>query len=446
MWNTNEIIDLIDTKHFTQLKEIIKDKNSADIAELMDELDVINAVIVFRLLPKETAVEVFSLFSEKKQQAFLSHLTTNELDYILDKLYFDDLIDLLDDMPAELVKKLLERTSKDKRTLINQFLNYPKDSAGSLMTIEFISLKKGMLVKEALRHVKQHALHKKTIYTLYVTSTHEKFVGVLSLRELFSAPEEATIEEIMHTDLVSVNVQEDQEQAAQKFKKYDFIALPVVDTKDRLVGIITVDDIIDVIELETTEDFQRMAAVGSSEESYMDASIFSLVKNRIGWLLILMVSATFTGGIIGRFEHTLQSIAALNMFIPMLMDTGGNAGNQSSTLITRGLATGDIHTGDFLKVLFKEFSISIIAGIILSIVSFIKLMTIEKVGFMIAMIVSLTLIFTVIMAKLVGGMLPIIAQKMKMDPAVMSGPLITTVVDALSLFIYFTIANALLGL
>ena len=446
MWNEEEVIKQINNKDFRDLKKTLSNKNAADIAEMMDELDIIDAVIIFRLLNKEAAVDVFSLFSEKKQQEFLGHLTADELDYILDKMYFDDLIDLLDDVPAELVKTLIERADHEKRSLINQFLNYPEDSAGSLMTIEFISLKKDMLVKDALAHIKEQAMEKKTIYTLYITSYHEKFIGVVSLRDLFSAPEDVPVSQVMNTDIVSVNVQEDQEQVAQDFQKYDLIALPVVDTKDRMVGIITVDDILDVIEEETTEDFQLMAAMGTSEEGYMESSIFSLFKNRIGWLLILMVSATFTGGIINRFESTLQSITALNMFIPMLMDTGGNSGNQSSTLVTRGLATGDITTKDFFKVMMKEFSVSLIVGAVLAVVSFVKLMTVEKVGVTISFVVSITLIFTIMMAKIIGGMLPIIAEKMKLDPAVMSGPLITTLVDALSLFIYFTIANIMLGL
>lgn len=348
-------------------------------------------------------------------------------------------------MPANIVNKILINSTQDERKLINQFLKYPADSAGSLMTIEYVELRKNMTVKESMYHIKEIGLNKETVYTCYVTDKNRKLEGIVSLRTLVTSPEERVISEIMEDDVIYVNTHDDQETVASIFMKYGFLALPVVDKEHRLTGIITVDDIMDVMEQEATEDFQRMAAMALSEEAYLDSSVLVLAKHRITWLLILMVGAAFTGRIITKFEDVLSSVVILTAFIPMLMDTGGNSGNQSSTLIIRGLAVGDVTFEDKWKVIWKEFRISILVGITLAAVNFIKNMLFDRVGLWVSLTVSLTLVVTVMASKMIGGILPLIAKKLKLDPAIMAGPLITTIVDAISLTVYFTIASVLLN-
>jgi len=349
-------------------------------------------------------------------------------------------------MPANIVKKILKSTKEEERKLINQFLKYPANSAGSIMTIEYVDLKKEMTVGEALAHIKETGLNKETIYTCYVTDNKRVLEGIISLRTLVVSNEDEILEDIMEKDVIKVNTHDDQESIAGIFMKYGFLALPVVDKENRLTGIITVDDIMDVIEQEATEDFQLMAAMSPSEEAYLDTDVFTLAKQRLPWLLILMISATFTGRIMLKFENVLASVVILSTFIPMLMDTGGNSGNQSSTLIIRGLAVGEITAKDWLKVLWKEIRISSIVGIVLSAVNFLRLILIERVELIIALTVSTTLLVTVITAKMVGGTLPLLAKKLRLDPAIMAGPLITTIVDAISLILYFLIAQKLLGI
>ena len=444
--NEQELLELIDQKKYVTIKKNLSELNAVDVAELLDPIELTTALLIFRMLPKDLAVEVFAHFSTDQQRDIINAITDKELNHILDELFFDDMIDMIEEMPANIVNKILKNSTQEERNLINQFLKYPEYSAGSIMTIEHVELKQEMTVKEALAHIKEIGLSKETIYTCYVTDNNRVLEGIVSLRAIVTSEDDEIIKDIMEKELIYVNTHDDQETVASIFKKYGFIALPVVDKEHRLTGIITVDDIIDVIEQEATEDFQRMAAMEPSEEAYLDTSIFVLAKHRITWLLLLMVGATFTGGIIGKYEEVLSTMTILTAFIPMLMDTGGNSGSQSSTLIIRGLATGEVTLKDKWKVMFKEFRISIIVGVILAFVNFIKNMYIDKVGFTIAITVSITLVATVMMAKMVGGMLPLIAKKLKMDPAIMAGPLITTIVDSMALIVYFSIATALLSL
>ena len=444
--NENEILQLINDKKYKQLKNVLSEMNEVDVAEILNPLDANTTLLIFRMLPKNLAVDVFAHFSIEQQRDIIHAVTDKELTYILDELFFDDMIDMIEEMPANIVSKILKNSTQEERNLINQFLKYPVDSAGSIMTIEYVELRKSMTVKEALAHLKKIGLDKETIYTCYVTDRKRTLHGIVSLRKLVVSDDDVLIEDLMESDAIFVNTHDDQETVANVFKKYGFLALPVVDKENRLTGIITIDDIVDVMEQEATEDFQRMAAMAPSENAYLDSHVFELAKHRITWLLILMLSATFTGRIIAKFNDMLQSIVILASFIPMLMDTGGNSGNQSSTLIIRGLATGEITLKDGAKVLWKEFRVGLLVGTTLSLTNFLRLILIEKVGVLIALTVSLTLIVTVMVAKMIGGTLPIIAKLLKIDPAIMAGPLITTTVDAISLTVFFTIASALLGL
>lgn len=441
-----EILNLLKEKKMPQLKELLVELKPVDIADIVDELAEAEAIVVFRLLPKELAVEVFSCFEIDKQKKIAELITAKELNELVSDLYFDDMIDLLEEMPAEIVSDVLQNTAPEQRKLINQFLAYPPHSAGALMTIEFVELSPEWTVREGIEHVREVGLTKETIYTCYVINKTKKLLGILSLRELVTANLDLKIEDIMDEDVITVNTHDDQEDVADTLKRYGFLALPVVDNNYRLTGIITFDDIIDVIEDEATEDFQKMAAMTPSDEAYLDLSVFALAKHRVMWLLILMISATFTGAIIEGYQETLDRLTILSAFIPMLMDTGGNAGSQSSTLIIRGLATGDIETKDFLKVLWKEIRVAVICGVILSAVNFARLVFINNLATPIAFAVSATLVCTVLMAKIVGSMLPIIAEKLKLDPAIMAGPLITTIVDAGALMIYFRLATSILHL
>lgn len=441
-----EILILIQEKKFTEVREKIINFNPVHIAELIEKLEISDTILVFRMLPKDLAVDVFNYISNESQINIISSITSKELQYIIDELFFDDRIDLLEEMPAKVVKEILKYSNIEERKLINEFLNYPEYSAGSLMTIEYVDLKKNMTANEAIDHIKLTGVNKETIYTCYVIDEKRKLQGTISLRNLILSDSNLQVEDIMRKDVVYVNTHQDQEEVANIFKKYDLIAVPVVDMEDRLTGIITIDDIVDVMEQETTEDFQKMAAMSPSEEEYLNTGVWKLAKNRLMWLVILMISATFTGNIIKRFEDVLQSVVLLTAFIPMLMDTGGNAGSQSATLVIRSIALGEIQGKDTLKVIWKELRVSLIVGIILSLLNFIRICFIEKVSFYISLTVSITLFFTVVLAKVVGAILPILAKKLKLDPAIMASPLITTVVDAASLIVYFTVAKFLLGI
>ncbi len=440
------IIELMQEKRFGDARREVMNLNVVDIAEILEEFDRNEAIILFRMLPKDTAVEVFAYLSNEQQLAIIDAITDREIKHIMDELYFDDMIDFLEEMPASIVKKILKNTKEEERILINQFLNYPENSAGSLMTIEYVGLKKEMTLREALEYIKRIALDKETVYSCYVTDANRKLEGIISLRKLVTHDEKETVGEMMNIDVIYAHTHDDQETIAHLFKKYDLMAIPVVDKEERLTGIITIDDIVDVIEQENTEDFQRMAAMAPSEEEYLETPVLTLAKHRIAWLLILMISATFTGNIIRRFEDVLSAVVILAAFIPMLMDTGGNAGSQSSTLVIRGLALGDIKLEDTLKVLWKELRVSTIVGLALAGINFLRIYYIEKVSIQIAITVCVTMFVTVVLAKLVGGALPIAARRLKLDPAIMASPLITTIVDAVALVVYFSMAAWILGL
>lgn len=439
-------LELIEKKEYIQIKKELSDMNEVDVAELLDPLDTHMTLLIFRMLPKDLAVEVFSHFSKEQQLKIIDLITDKELADIIDELFFDDMIDLMEEMPANIVNKILIASKEDERNLINQFLKYPQDSGGSIMTIEYVDFQKDLTVKEALQHIKEIGLKKETVYTCYVTDKARKLEGFISLRSLVTSEPDEIIGDIMEDEVILVHTHDDQETIASMFRKYGFVAIPVVDNENRLTGIITVDDIMDVMQQEATEDFQLMAAMSPTEDEYLNTRVWELARHRLPWLFILMLTATVTARIMGRYEDVLASVVILSTFVPMLMDTGGNSGNQSSTLIIRGLATGDVETSDWAKVLWKELRISIIVGLALSFINFLRLIFFERVDFDIALAVSLTLIVTVMASKVVGGALPLIAKKLKLDPAIMAGPLITTVVDALSLFVYFSIASAILGI
>lgn len=436
----------LEDKDYLKLKNQIQKYNPVDITDYIESLDLKSAMLVFRLLNKDDCIDVFSHMEKDHRTRLLEAFSDKEVKFIVDELYFDDMIDLIEEMPAGIVKKVLRHTDKSERNLINQFLNYPEDSAGSLMTIEYIELRSYYTVRKALEVIKKTGVDKQTVYTCFVTNEKKTLLGFVSLRTIVTNEPETLIEDLMDEDVIYVHTDDDQETVADVFKKYGFVVLPVVDNEKRLTGIITVDDIMEVMEQEATEDFQIMAGMSPDEDDYLDQGVFNLAKKRIAWLLILMVSATFTGSIMTHYESLLGQAIILTAFIPMIMDTGGNSGSQSSTLIIRGLATGEISTKDWLKVFFKEFRVALVVSVVMSMVCFIKTMVVDKVSVPIGLVVSLTLIFTIVTAKLIGGMLPIIAKKLKLDPAIMAGPLITTVVDALSLLIYFEMAHIALGI
>ena len=441
-----KVLDLIKASKFADARNLLIEEKSVDIAQFLEEVDRDKMLIIFRILPKDIATEVFSYMSTEDVQYIIEAITDDELSHIVDKLFLDDTVDILEELPANVVKKVLKNTKEGKRRLINTFLNYPDNSAGSIMTIEYVRLRKEMTVKEAVDHIKKTGLNKETIDTCYVTNEKRKLEGVLSIRDLILNDDNEIIKNIMDDNVICTHTLDDQEEVADLFKKYDFLAMPVVDNENRLVGIITIDDIVDIIEQENTEDFQKMAAMGPSEEEYLKTSVLNLAKNRIVWLLVLMISATFTGNIIKRYDEVLQSVVILAAFIPMLMDTGGNAGSQASTLVIRGLALGEIELTDIFKVLWKELRVSVVVGIVLSGVNFLRVYFLEKVELYVAITVCTTLFFTVVIAKVVGCVLPIVAKKLKLDPAIMASPLITTIVDALALIIYFGMAAMFLGI
>ena len=444
--NIKKIEKLINEKNYVKVKEILSDMNEVDVAEILKPFTPQMTLMLFRMLPKDLAAEIFAKFTKERQLDIINSVTNEELTNIVNELFFDDMIDLIEEMPANVVNKILTHTGENERKLINEFLKYPPDSAGGLTTIEYVNLKKSMTVKEAMDYIKKVGLNTETVYTCYVTDKNRVLEGIVSLRTLVTSDDHLKIEDIMEREITKVNTHSDREEVANIFRKYGFLALPVVDNENRLIGIITVDDIMNVISQETTEDFQKMAAMSPSDEEYLDVGIWQLAKNRLPWLLVLMISATFTGRIMGKYEDVLISVAVLGTFIPMLMDTGGNAGTQSSTLVIRGLAIGDIRVSDGIKVLLKEFAVSFIVGTILAVTNFARLIVIEQVGMLVAATVSISLVVTIVLSKVIGGILPIFAKKLKMDPAIMAGPLITTIVDALSLIAYFAIATTMLGL
>lgn len=448
-----EIVSLAGEKHFKTIREKLLVFNSADIAEILEEVleevGITETVIIFRLLPKDISVEVFSYLPSDDQVRIINAITDTEISYIIDELDFDDKIDVLEELPANLVDKILEKTPKNERSLINTFLNYPEDCAGTLMTPDYISLEQSWTVRRALRHIKNVGMDSETVYTCYVKSAGRVLEGIVSLRTLVISDDDVLISDLMHTDIVSINVYEDQEEVSEKFKKYGFIAIPVVDNEKRLVGIITVDDIFDVIEEEATEDMERMAGVlDDSDTEYLDMSVWQQVKNRFPWLFFLKLSYILTGSIISTSEATLASVPALIIYMPMLMGTGGNSGSQSATLIIRGLSVGDIELKDALRVLWKEFRISFVIGLSLSVLNFARVM-IEQRGdplqVQIALTVSVAMIAIVVAAKCIGSMLPMAAKKVGIDPALMASPMISSLTDMVSIGTYLLLAGAFLG-
>ena len=441
-----ELIRLLDAKQYTNLRQFLADLNEADIAFLMEELEAEGMLKVFRILPKDLAADVFSYLETDSQEFIINSLTDREAGSIIDNLMADDAVDFLEEMPANVVERLLANANPDTRRAVNQLLRYPEDSAGSIMTVEYVSLKGNLTVNQAIERIRAIGLDSETSNICYVLDAGRELVGTVALRYLLLSQGNEIIADIMHENVIAVNTLMDQEQVAAQFKKYDFTAMPVVDNENRLVGIITVDDIVDILQEEATEDMEKMAAIVPSDKPYMRTTVGETFKKRIPWLLLLMVSATFTGAIIASFEDALSVYAVLVAFIPMLMDTGGNAGGQVSVTVIRGLSLGEITYRDVPRVVWKEIRVALLCGGTLAAANFVKLMLLDRVGMLVAFTVCLTLVAAVLMAMLVGCLLPIGAKKIGFDPAVMASPFITTIVDALSLLVYFRFATILLGI
>ena len=447
-----EICDLLENRKFNTLRSLITEMNEVDIAELIDEATPEQAVIIFRLLPKQLAAESFAYMDSNTRERLVEVLADRELRLVMQELFVDDVANMLEEMPASVVKKMLRATSPEDRREINQILQYPEDSAGSVLTTECVMLKAGETVKDAFDYIRRYGPDKETIYTCYVTDNDRHLQGVLTVKDLLLANSDDMVGDLMETNVISAVTTDDQEEVAKTFTKYDFTSLPVVDHENRLVGIITVDDVVDIIEQETTEDIEKMAAIVPGDKPYLKTGVFETVKNRIPWLVLLMFLATFTGMIITSFENALAGSIALTAFIPMIMNTGGNSGSQSSVAIIRSLALDDIVFKDIGKIIFKEARVSIICGVILAVANYVKIMLVDNlllgsgVPSEVALVVCLTLLLTVVAAKIIGCTLPLLAKLCRLDPAVMASPFITTIVDAISLFVYFTIASAMLGI
>lgn len=447
---TETIKVLLDDKKFSTLRDILITMKPFDIATVFENLQDEKMPILFRILPKELAAETFVEMDDETQEFLIHGFSDSELKEVVDELFVDDAVDLIEEMPANVVKRILRQADKDMRKQINELLKYPEDSAGSIMTTEFIVLRPDMTAEMAIKRIRRTGVDKETIYTCYVTDANNKLIGITTVKDLLLAEDDELVKSIMEENVISVTTLADQEQVAQMFSNYNFLALPVVDNENRLVGIVTIDDAIDVIQEEATEDIEKMAAVLPSDKPYMKTSVFGLYKKRAPWLLILMLSATFTSAIISSFEAVLANVLILSSFIPMITGSGGNAGSQASVSVIRALSLGEIHFKSIFLVLWKEFRVSILCGITLAAANFVKLLLFDLNGqenaFMIALVISLTLVGTIIMAKLVGSSLPLLASKVGFDPAVMANPLISTVCDSLSLLIYFGVAKLILHL
>ena len=445
------LLKLLDEKRYYSLRDLFNTMNPADIATVFEDIDEARLPLLFRLLPKELAAETFVEMEPELQELLIRGFSDSELKEVIDELYVDDAVDIVEEMPANVVQRILTQAEPEMRKQINEILRYPENSAGSIMTTEYVSLRPNMTVEEAILRIRRTGIDKETIYTCYVTRGH-KLIGLVTVKDLLLCEDdEATIESIMQEHVISVNTLDDQEQVAQMFSKYNFLALPVVDTENRLVGIITVDDAMDVMEDETTEDMEKMAAMLPSDHPYMRSSPFEIWKNRIPWLLLLMISATLTGLVISRFENALGVLPCLTAFIPMLMDTGGNAGSQACVSIIRGISLNEIEFGDLFHVVWKEIRVAVLCGVCLAAACFGKIMLVDhlllqntSVTTTVALVVCISMAMTVFMAKVVGSVLPLLAKKIGLDPAVMASPLITTIVDFLSLMAYFSVAVALL--
>ena len=444
---------LLEEKKYATARDILITMNGADIESVFEELPEETLPLLFRLLPKELAAEVFVEMDPEEQEMLIKGFSDSELKEVVDELYADDAADLVEEMPANVVKRILKTADPDLRKTINELLKYPEDSAGSIMTTEMVTLRPAMTVAEAIKRIRRTGFDKETVYNCYITDDQRHLIGTITIRTLILAEEDDLISDLMEENVISVGTLADQETAAEMLARYDFTALPVVDQENRLVGIVTVDDAIDVLKEEATEDIERMAAILPSDKPYLRTGVFSIWTNRIPWLLLLMVSATFTGMIITGFESALAAQVVLTAFIPMLMDTGGNSGSQASVTIIRGISLGDIEFSDIIDVVWKEARVAVLCGAVLACTTFLKIMLVDRmlmgnndVTMTVAAVVCITLVFTVFIAKLVGCTLPLFAKKLGFDPAVMASPFITTIVDALSLMIYMNVATMLLGI
>ena len=448
------LLTLLDDKKYATLRDILVTMNPSDVAGIFDSLDEKRIPLLFRLLPKELAAETFVEMESEAQEVLIRGFSDNELKEVLDELYVDDAVDLVEEMPANVVKRILRQADPDMRKDINQILRYKDYTAGSIMTTEYVSLKPGMTVGEAILRIRRQGVDKETIYTCYVIDQNRKLLGLVTVKDLLLADDDDTnVEDIMLTNVISATTSDDQEEVAQMMNKYNFLAIPVVDAENRMVGIVTFDDAMDVMEDEATEDIERMAGLMPSEKTYLKSSVFELFKNRIPWLMLLMITSTFTGLIITSFEDALAAQVALTAFIPMLMGTGGNCGSQSSVSIIRALSLDEVKLNDIFKVVWKEIRTAVLCGIVLSLFCFVKILLVDRmmlgntdITLMVDLVVCCALAVTVLLAKLVGAVLPMAAQALKLDPAVMASPFITSIVDAVSLLVYFLFANLLLGI
>lgn len=440
-----QIIELLETKRYGNLYQYMEKVNNQDISLLFEELSEEDMVLLFRLLPKDEAADVFSYMEPDLQEKLINCLSDKELKTVVDELFMDDTVDLIEEMPSNVVKRILKTVNKEDRETINELLKYPSDSAGSIMTTEFIDLKVNMTVEEAFKKIKKIGLNKETVYTCYVLDIRREIIGIVDIKDLLLAERDTLIKDIMETNVITVNTLDDKEEVAKQFDKYDIMALPVVDKENRLVGIVTIDDAIDVLQDENTEDFEIMAAMTPTEDSYFKTSVWKHAKNRILWLLLLMISATLTGAILTHYEEAFAAIPLLVSFIPMIMDTGGNCGSQSSTLIIRGMAMDEIKLKDFFKAIWKEIRVAILVGLVLGICNSVRVL-IQYHDLKLSIVLGLTLIATVCLAKTLGCILPMLAKKLKLDPAIMAAPLITTIVDTGSILIYFSIAVSIMNI
>ncbi len=447
---TETIRVLLEEKKYSTLRDILTTMKPFDIAAVFEELQDEKLPILFRILPKELAAETFVEMDDETQQFLIHGFSDSELKEVVDELFVDDAVDLIEEMPANVVKRILRQADKEMRRQINELLKYPEDSAGSIMTTEFISLRPDMTAEMAIKRIRRTGVDKETIYTCYVNDDNNRLIGITTVKDLLLAEDDDLVRDMMEENVISVHTLADQEEVAQLFSNYDFLALPVVDNEMRIVGIVTIDDAIDVIQEETTEDIEKMAAVLPSDKPYMRTSVWGIYKKRVPWLLILMLSATFTSTIISSFDGMLASVIILSSFIPMITGSGGNAGSQASVSVIRALSLGEIEFKSMFTVLWKELRVAALCGLTLAVANFIKLMLFDLRGhdnaFIIALVVSLTLVGTIIMAKIVGSSLPLLSSKIGLDPAVMANPLISTVCDSLSLLIYFGVASMLLNL
>lgn len=438
-------VKLLAQRQFKAVRSMLDVMNEVDIASLLSELSDKELALAFRLIPKDKAAEVFANMNNSLQTYLVEIFTEKELKELLSDLYMDDTVDLLEELPANLVNRILDTVTPLDRRLINQLLNYPDDSAGGIMTTEYVDIHKTMTVAQTLAHIRETGIHKETIYTCYVTDKR-RLIGIVSAKDLLTADDAVRIEDLMETEIISVDTHTDREEVAQLFTKYDFLALPVLDQDGRMVGIVTFDDAMDVMVEEATEDITKMAAMNPSEDTYFETSVFRHAKNRIPWLLVLMLSATITGTIITKYENAFAAIPLLVSFIPMLMDTGGNCGSQSSTLIIRGIALGEIQFRDIFKVISKEVRVSLLVGAVLALADGIRIYFMYQNNLELAIVIAVSLMGTIIISKLVGCILPLLAKKIGLDPAIMAAPLITTVVDTCSILIYFNIATLIFHL